>query len=157
MNGVYKGSFSIRIRTFCFGMKTKILHGKKFSKHRQGHRSSQDALLLLVAARSVFARLILSKNYMQCPSMESSGYCESFSSDVEDYDLEDDDFSSANMSFNGRLVISGCPSTFPVTGGKVRLAKLEALLLNRLHTDLYNNLSSLHLAYIHSVKILHLL
>lgn len=89
--------------------------------------------------------------------MESSGYCESFSSDVEDYDLEDDDFSSANMSFNGRLVISGCPSTFPVTGGKVRLAKLEALLLNRLHTDLYNNLSSLHLAYIHSVKSLHLL
>lgn len=53
-------------------------------------------------------------------SMESSGYFENFSSDLDDYDLEDDDFSSANMSFNGRLVISGGPSVFPVlgTGGK---------------------------------------
>lgn len=52
-------------------------------------------------------------------SMESSGYFENFSSDLDDYDLEDDDFSSANMSFNGQLVISG-PSVFPVlgTGGK---------------------------------------
>lgn len=52
-------------------------------------------------------------------SMESSGYFENLSSDLDDYDLEDDDFSSANMSFNGRLVISGGPSVFPVVGGKL--------------------------------------
>lgn len=53
-------------------------------------------------------------------SVESSGYFENFSSDLDDYDLEDDDFSSANISFNGRLVISGEPSVWPVlgTGGK---------------------------------------
>lgn len=51
-------------------------------------------------------------------SIESSGF---FESDLEDFDLEDDDFSSATMSFNGRLVISGDPNVFPTlgTGGKI--------------------------------------
>ena len=53
-------------------------------------------------------------------SVESSGYFENFSSDLDDYDLEGDDFFSSNLSFNGRLVISGEPNVWPVlgTGGK---------------------------------------
>lgn len=55
-------------------------------------------------------------------SVESSGYFENFSSELDDYDLEEDDFFSSNLSFNGRLVISGEPSVWPAavlgTGGK---------------------------------------
>ena len=52
-------------------------------------------------------------------SVESSGYFENFSSDLDDYDLEEEDFFSSNLSFNGRLVISGEPSVWPLgTGGK---------------------------------------
>ena len=53
-------------------------------------------------------------------SVESSGYFENFSSELDDYDLEEDDFYSSNISFNGRLVISGESSVWPVlgTGGK---------------------------------------
>jgi len=59
-------------------------------------------------------------------SVESSGYFENFSSDLDDYDLEEDDFFSSNISFNGRLVISGEPSVWPVlgTGGKYKTTGL---------------------------------
>ena len=83
--------------------------------NRYQHKPSQGALLLLVAVRiaSVFGSVNMQS------SVESSGYFENFSGDLDDYDLEDDDFSSANISFNGRLVIGG-PSGWPVlgTGGK---------------------------------------
>ena len=49
-------------------------------------------------------------------SVESSGYFENFSSDLDDYDLEEDDFFASNLSFNGRLVISGEPSVWPLRG-----------------------------------------
>lgn len=54
-------------------------------------------------------------------SLESSGFFETFNSDADDFDLEDDDFPTGTMSFNGRLVISGGPNVFPVleTGGKL--------------------------------------
>ena len=50
-------------------------------------------------------------------------YCnfDRFSIEDEDDDLDDDEFSSGNMCFNGRLVISGDPINFPVfaTAGKL--------------------------------------
>lgn len=49
-------------------------------------------------------------------SVESSGYFENFSSDLDDYDLEEDDFFASNLAFNGRLVISGEPSVWPLRG-----------------------------------------
>lgn len=54
-------------------------------------------------------------------SVESSGFFETFSNDLDDFDLEDDDFPIGTISFNGRLVISGDPNVFPVlgTGGKL--------------------------------------
>ena len=54
-------------------------------------------------------------------SVESSGFFETFNNDMDDFDLEDDDFPIGTISFNGRLVISGDPNVFPVlgTGGKL--------------------------------------
>lgn len=48
--------------------------------------------------------------------MESAGTFDHFSVEEDDEDLEDDEFSSGSMSFNGRLVISGEPIIFPVLG-----------------------------------------
>ena len=90
--------------------------------HRKQHKPSQSALLLLVAARSVPSVLIVlskvtcTRSTNMQSSVESSGYFENFSSDLDDYDLEEDDFVSSNLSFNGRLVISGEPSVWPVLG-----------------------------------------
>ena len=48
--------------------------------------------------------------------MDSSGNFDRFSIEEDEDDLEDDDFSSGSMSFNGRLVISGDPIIFPTLG-----------------------------------------
>lgn len=62
-------------------------------------------------------------------SVESSGYFENFSSELDDYDLEEDDFFSSNLSFNGRLVISGEPSVWPVLGTGGKTYKTTRLLI----------------------------
>lgn len=63
--------------------------------------------------------------------MESSGYFENFSSDLDDYNLEEDDFFSSNLCFNGRLVISGEPSVWPVLGTGGKTYKTTSLLMIR--------------------------
>ena len=88
-------------------------------------KSSQqplDAALIPrnTSTRRVSVSVCLSTANMQS-SLESSGFFETFNSDADDFDLEDDDFPTGTMSFNGRLVISGGPNVFPVleTGGKL--------------------------------------
>lgn len=61
--------------------------------------------------------------------VELFGYFENFSSELDDYDLEEDDFFLLNLFFNGWLVILGEFSVWLVLGIGGKIYKIIRLFI----------------------------